>query len=70
MDIFSNVDSYTFFFCYQLAEQLSQIKDEPTSPLASGSGVTLAAGSSIVLNSTSEFCRKLGDIPTYGMTCL
>ena len=23
-------------------------------------------GSSIVLNSTSEFCRALGDIPTYG----
>ena len=26
-----------------------------------------AAGVNIVLNSTSEFCRALGDIPTYGM---
>ena len=25
-----------------------------------------AAGSSIILNSTAEFCRTLGDIPTYG----
>lgn len=23
-------------------------------------------GSSIVLNATAEFCRTLGDIPTYG----
>lgn len=25
-------------------------------------------GASIVLNSTSEFCRTLGDIPTYGQS--
>lgn len=25
-----------------------------------------AAGGSIVLNATAEFCRTLGDIPTYG----
>lgn len=24
-------------------------------------------GGSIVLNSTAEFCRTLGDIPTYGL---
>ncbi|UYV74616.1 SART1 [Cordylochernes scorpioides] len=28
----------------------------------------LGTGISIVLNSTKEFCRKLGDIPTYGMS--
>lgn len=25
------------------------------------------AGSNIVLNATAEFCRTLGDIPTYGL---
>lgn len=25
-------------------------------------------GGSIVLNSTAEFCRTLGDIPTYGLS--
>lgn len=26
----------------------------------------IATGGSIVLNATAEFCRTLGDIPTYG----
>ena len=26
------------------------------------------AGANIVLNSTSEFCRNLGEIPTYGLS--
>ncbi|XP_072031054.1 U4/U6.U5 tri-snRNP-associated protein 1-like [Amphiura filiformis] len=49
----------------KVAGDISQIKDEPTSPVTSSTaGVSFA--SSIVLNSTSEFCRQLGDIPTYG----
>lgn len=27
----------------------------------------MGPGGSIVLNSTAEFCRTLGDIPTYGL---
>ncbi|KAK7866845.1 hypothetical protein R5R35_006019 [Gryllus longicercus] len=29
---------------------------------------TMAEGGSIVLNATAEFCRTLGDIPTYGLS--
>lgn len=32
-----------------------------------GDSSRLVVGSSIVLNATAEFCRTLGDIPTYGM---
>ena len=35
--------------------------DENNMVIASGIG-----GAAIVLNSTSEFCRSLGEIPTYG----
>ncbi|XP_037077289.1 U4/U6.U5 tri-snRNP-associated protein 1-like [Pollicipes pollicipes] len=43
----------------RLAELAAQLRRaDPTDP---------AATQSIVLNSTAEFCRSLGDIPTYGM---
>lgn len=32
-----------------------------------GDSSRIVVGSSIVLNATAEFCRTLGDIPTYGM---
>lgn len=44
------------------------IKDEPMSDV-DGAGAGSGAGPegvSIVLNATAEFCRSLGDIPTYG----
>ena len=43
----------------QIAEKIifeSIVKKEPDSP----------SRATIVLNATSEFCRALGDIPTYG----
>lgn len=38
---------------------LSKVKAEPEDALQDGN---------IVLNATSEFCRTLGDIPTYGQS--
>lgn len=44
------------------------IKPEPEPEETSSTGVVLTgADGSIVLNATAEFCRTLGDIPTYGM---
>ena len=43
-----------------LAQQRSEDEDEEESSTHQGSW-------NIVLNSTSEFCRALGEIPTYGM---
>lgn len=34
---------------------------------AADSSEQKVAGSNIILNSTSEFCRNLGEIPTYGL---
>lgn len=42
-----------------MEEVLEQIKEEPEESDPSGTA--------IVLNSTAEFCRTLGDIPTYGL---
>lgn len=42
----------------KVEEVLLEIKDEPQDD---------GLGGSIVLNSTAEFCRTLGDIPTYGL---
>ena len=45
---------------FQIAEKIileNRVKKEPDSP---------SRQASIVLNATSEFCRALGDIPTYG----
>lgn len=47
-------------FAFKVAEQvLSKVKAEPEEALQDGN---------IVLNATSEFCRTLGDIPTYGQS--
>uniref|UniRef100_T1I2N6 U4/U6.U5 tri-snRNP-associated protein 1 n=1 Tax=Rhodnius prolixus TaxID=13249 RepID=T1I2N6_RHOPR len=43
----------------KVEEVLEQIKEEPEESDPSGTA--------IVLNSTAEFCRTLGDIPTYGL---
>ncbi|KAK9507412.1 hypothetical protein O3M35_007271 [Rhynocoris fuscipes] len=43
----------------KVEEVLQQIKEEPAD--------IDPTGSAIVLNSTAEFCRTLGDIPTYGL---
>lgn len=52
------------------------VKQEPMEPrvsarastsCSSGDGTQNQANSNIVLNSTSEFCRALGEIPTYGL---
>lgn len=45
-----------------------EVKPEPVDEASSGAGVVLSsADGNIVLNATAEFCRTLGDIPTYGM---
>lgn len=56
----------------------SEVKEEPESSSSAGdmftsvhlgggaSSMSSASGLNIVLNSTSEFCRQLGDIPTFG----
>ncbi|XP_002737972.2 U4/U6.U5 tri-snRNP-associated protein 1-like [Saccoglossus kowalevskii] len=48
----------------KVAEVVSgtSIKEEPSTLTTTAAAI----GGSIVLNSTSEFCRQLGDIPTYG----
>nr|XP_014099711.2 U4/U6.U5 tri-snRNP-associated protein 1 isoform X1 [Bactrocera oleae] len=49
---------------------INSIKDEiKTEPVdgADGEGGIRGADGNIVLNATAEFCRTLGDIPTYGM---
>ncbi|XP_026733023.1 U4/U6.U5 tri-snRNP-associated protein 1 [Trichoplusia ni] len=43
---------------HKVEEILERVKEEPTD--------TEAAASSMVLDATAEFCRTLGDIPTYG----
>lgn len=45
---------------HQLEEILQQIKEEKTEE-------SQEAGGSMVLDATAEFCRTLGDIPTYGL---
>ena len=48
------------FHYFQIAEKIvleNRVKKEPDSP---------SRQASITLNATSEFCRALGDIPTYG----
>lgn len=42
-----------------------KMDDLPAS--SSSSGVVNDAGAMVTLNSTSEFCRALGEIPTYGL---
>lgn len=45
-----------------------EIKPEPVDEASSEAGIVLSsADGNIVLNATAEFCRTLGDIPTYGM---
>ncbi|EDV99376.1 GH13064 [Drosophila grimshawi] len=44
------------------------IKPEPSDEARNSDGVELTGiDTNIVLNATAEFCRTLGDIPTYGM---
>ncbi|EDW64440.1 U4/U6.U5 tri-snRNP-associated protein 1 [Drosophila virilis] len=44
------------------------VKPEPVDDATDAGGVLLSsADGNIVLNATAEFCRTLGDIPTYGM---
>lgn len=42
-----------------MEEILEKVKEEPLPE-------DVASGSSMVLDATAEFCRTLGDIPTYG----
>ncbi|XP_022087615.1 U4/U6.U5 tri-snRNP-associated protein 1-like [Acanthaster planci] len=60
----------------KIAKEVSKIKQEPADtdstapselPLLDPSGPTACKGINITLNSTSEFCRTLGEIPTYGL---
>lgn len=44
----------------QVEEILQQVKDEPSEDEETGD-------SAMVLDATAEFCRTLGDIPTYGL---
>jgi U4/U6.U5 tri-snRNP-associated protein 1 len=46
-----------------------QVKVEPDEDSDDEAGLTIKtlSGRNITLNETSEFCRSLGDIPTYGM---
>lgn len=44
----------------QVEEILQQVKDEPSEDEEAGD-------SAMVLDATAEFCRTLGDIPTYGL---
>jgi U4/U6.U5 tri-snRNP-associated protein 1 len=43
-----------------LASRVAKIKHEQEDD-------ELVSGGNIMLNSTAEFCRTLGDIPTYGL---
>ncbi|XP_071504990.1 U4/U6.U5 tri-snRNP-associated protein 1-like [Diadema antillarum] len=58
----------------QVARVVANIKTEPEMPMEEPSSSisipTSSRGSNIVLNSTSEFCRTLGDIPSYGKSGL
>jgi len=51
--------SFILRFDFQVAKKI-------LSEAASNAGPE--AGGSIVLNATAEFCRTLGDIPTYGLS--
>lgn len=51
-----------------VASLTHNVKPEPVDETsAAGEMVLGTADSNIVLNATAEFCRTLGDIPTYGM---
>ncbi|TDG44770.1 hypothetical protein AWZ03_008826 [Drosophila navojoa] len=51
-----------------VASLTHNVKPEPVDETsASGEIILGSADSNIVLNATAEFCRTLGDIPTYGM---
>src|SRR6218665_29294 len=39
----------------------------PAAASSSSSGVVFDSGAAVIMNSTSEFCRALGEIPTYGL---
>ncbi|XP_075974357.1 U4/U6.U5 tri-snRNP-associated protein 1 [Anticarsia gemmatalis] len=50
----------TQFKVPKVEEILEKVKEEPDPE-------TLTSGTSMVLDATAEFCRTLGDIPTYGL---
>lgn len=58
--VYVNVHVWYNVFTFKVAEHvLSKVKAEPEEALQDGN---------IILNATSEFCRTLGDIPTYGQS--
>lgn len=62
MDYFIFILSPPFVYC-QVAAVVANIKEEPSVKIEDQTDTKTG---SIVLHSTSEFCRALGDIPTYG----
>lgn len=60
--IFSQLPKRFIYFSFptQVEDVLDQVKEEPVPEEEPG-------GSSMVLDATAEFCRTLGDIPTYGL---
>ncbi len=77
--IYTNWRYVTNYFSslFQIAEEVSKIKEEQMEKLSAApvqiqqsllgmSEPTALKGLNITLNSTSEFCRTLGEIPTYG----
>ncbi|XP_030854744.1 U4/U6.U5 tri-snRNP-associated protein 1 [Strongylocentrotus purpuratus] len=53
----------------QVAKVVASIKEEPEDDEEAAASAS-NKGSNIVFNSTSEFCRTLGDIPSYGKSGL
>lgn len=56
----------------QVAKVVASIKQEPEEeePETSAAASSTSKASNIIFNSTSEFCRTLGDIPSYGKSGL
>lgn len=52
---------------WSLESIATSIKREPVDNGANGEEEDANRNSNIVLNATAEFCRTLGEIPTYGM---
>ena len=60
------IDCFKHLFVVVVFQFVEEVVTEPetVTPAASLN----EGGSMIILNSTSEFCRNLGEIPTYGLS--
>ncbi|XP_063958840.1 U4/U6.U5 tri-snRNP-associated protein 1-like [Lytechinus pictus] len=54
----------------QVARVVASIKEEPEDEEPAAAASVSNKGPNIIFNSTSEFCRTLGDIPSYGKSGL